>query len=101
MPQKGPQPFPKPSRIPEKYSYQSMMKKHELKHASVQFRTDLLRRRANAAYQNEYDRVNSMLHNHLLHNSSPDYHRLTERKEHLKKLASQAMYPEHDIYKHD
>ena len=101
MPQKGPQPFPKPNRTPDKYSYQSMMKKHELKHASVQFRTDLLRRRANAAYQNEYDRVNSMLHNHLLHNSSPDYHRLTERKDHLKKLASQAMYPEHDIYKHD
>jgi hypothetical protein len=101
MPQKGPQPFPSLSRIPGNYNYQSMMKKHELKHASVQFRTDLLRRRANAAYQNEYDRVNSMLHHHLLHNTSPDYNRLTERKEHLKKLASQAMYPEHDIYKHD
>ena len=101
MPQKGQYPFPKPSRIPEKYNYQSMMKKHELKHASVQFRTDILRRRANAAYQNEYDRVNSMLHNHLLHRDHPDYHRLTERKEHLKKLASQAMYPEHEIYKHD
>ena len=93
--------MPKLARIPEKYSYQAMMKKRELKHASIHFRNELLKRRASAAYQNEYDRVNSMLHNHLLHRDHPEYELLTRRKEHLKTLASQAMYPEHEIYKRD
>ena len=57
-------PLPKATNIPAKYSYQNMMKNHELKHANIQFRNDLLRARANAAYKNEYDRTHSILHNH-------------------------------------
>ena len=72
--------LPKAVNIPAKYSYQNMMKNHELKHANIQFRNDMLKARANAAYKNEYDRINSILHNHILHNSSPSLDTLNERK---------------------
>ena len=94
-------PVTAPVKIPAKYSYENLMKKHQLKHASIQFRNDLLKARANAAYKNEYDRVNSMLHNHLLHNSSPEHRRLVERKEQLKRLASDGLYPQHELFKRD
>ena len=94
-------PLPKAVNIPEKYSYQNMMKKHELKHASIQFRNDLLKARSNAAYKNEYDRVNSMIHNHILNNSHPSIDTLNHRKEHLKRLASDGLYPQHELFKKD
>ena len=81
-----------PLHIPSKYSYENMMKRHTLKHASIQFRNDLLKSQARAMYQNEYDRVNSMLNNHLLNNTHPDYERLVNRRSELKKLAERALY---------
>ena len=92
-------PLTSPTTIPAKYNYENMMKRHQLKHASIQFRNDLLKSRSNAAYKNELDRVNSMLHNHLLHRDHPNYQLLMHRKEHLKKLASEGLYPEHELYK--
>ena len=94
-------PIPTPIKIPSKYSYQNMMKKHELKHASIQFRNDMLKARANAAYKNEYDRINGMIHNHMLNNSHPSYDTLVQRKEHLKRLASDGLYPQHELFKKD
>lgn len=99
--QKSKSKLPKAVNIPEKYNYQNMMKKHELKHANIQFRNDLLKARANAAYKNEYDRINSMIHNHTLNNVHPSYDTLVQRKEHLKRLASDGLYPQHELYKKD
>ena len=93
--------LPKAVNIPAKYSYQNMMKNHELKHANIQFRNDMLKARANAAYKNEYDRINSILHNHILHNSSPSHDILNERKDYLKKLVSDGLYPQHELFKKD
>jgi len=106
MPNKGNRPkstgpLTKAVNIPSKCSYQNMMKNHELKHANIQFRNDLLKSRANAAYKNEYDRINSMLHNHILHNSSPSRDTLVERREHLKKLVSDGLYPLHELFKRE
>ena len=89
-------------KIPAKYSYENMMKKHHLKHASIQFRNDLLRSHARASYQNEYDRINSMLHNHILSQSNPERAILEHRKDHMKRLALESVYPpEHEIYKRE
>jgi len=93
--------LPKAVNIPAKYSYQNMMKNHELKHANIQFRNDMLKARANAAYKNEYDRINSILHNHILHNSSPSLDTLNERKDYLKKLVSDGLHPQHELFKKD
>ena len=98
---KSKEPLTKPVRIPEKYSYENIMKKHQLKHASIQFRNDLLKARANASYKNEYDRVNNIMHQHLLNNDHPNYQRLVKRKEELKELASRGLYPQHELYKKD
>ena len=94
-------PITRPVRIPERYSHQNVMKRHEQKHASINFRNNLLQSRANAAYKNEYDRVNSMLHHHLLSQSSPEYSRLTQRKDNIKKMVGQGLYPQHELYKRD
>jgi len=91
--------LPKAVNIPAKYSCQNMMKNHEMKHANIQFRNDLLKARSNAAYKNEYDRINSMLHNHILHNSSPSYDTLIERREHLKRLVSEGLHPQHELFR--
>ena len=85
-----------PLHIPSKYSYENMMKRHTLKHASIQFRNDLLKSQARAMYQNEYDSVNSILNNHLLNNTHTDYERLVNRRSVLKKLAERALY-NHDV----
>ena len=81
-----------PVNIPSKYSYENMMKRHTQRIASLQFRNDLLKAQARAMYQNEYDRVNSMVHNHLLKNSHPDYERLVNRRAELKKLVQGGLY---------
>lgn len=94
-------PIPAPTHIPAKYRYENIMKRHQLRHANIQFRNDLLRSRASAAYQNELDRVNSMLHSHILQRDHPNYQVLLQRKEHLKRLASGGLYPEHELYKRD
>ena len=86
--------------IPANYSYASIMKKHQLKHASIQFRNDLLKAQAQASYQNEYDRINGMLHNHILSQTSPQRGILEHRKEHMKRLWNESVYPpEHEIYR--
>ena len=91
-------PLPKAVNVPAKYSYQNMMKNHELKHANIQFRNNLIKARVNAAYKNEYDRINNILHNHILHNSSPSYETLKERQEHLKKLVSEGLHHQHELF---
>ena len=57
--------------IPAKYSYANLIQQHKSKHASIQFRSDLLRSQAQASYQNEYNRIRSMLHNHTLSQTHP------------------------------
>ena len=87
-------------KIPAKYNYDNIMKKHHLKHASIQFRNDLLRSKARASYQNEYDRVNSMLHTHILNQSQPNRELLVHRKDEMKRLALESLHPlQHEIYK--
>ena len=98
---KSKSPLPKAVNIPSKYSYENMMKKHQLKHANIQFRNDLLKSRANAAYKNEYDRVNNILHNHILNNSSPSHYTLVERREQVKRLVADGLYPQHELFKKD
>ena len=98
---KSKEPFTKAVRIPEKYSYENIMKKHQTKHANVQFRNDLLKAKANASYKNEYDRVHNILQHHILHNSTANHDRLIKRKEELKHLFTHGIYPQHEIYKKD
>ena len=95
------QELPVATKIPSKYSYENMMKHHATKHASIQFRNDLLKAKARASYQNEYNRVNSILLHHILNQSHPDYQRLVDRREHLKKLAAGGLYPQHELYQSD
>ena len=93
-------PLPDPIKIPAKYSYQNMMKKHEMKHASIQFRNNLVNSHRRAAYQNEFDRVNNILNSHILNQDHPHYHHLLERKDRLKQLANESLGPiPHEIYK--
>ena len=40
-------------KIPAKYNYENMMKKHHLKHASIQFRNDLLKSKSSASYHSK------------------------------------------------
>ena len=84
-----------PRRIP--YSYHKIMERHHRRHASIQFRNDLLKAQARANYHNEYDRLTGILNNTVLKHG--DKERLMNRKEELKKLAQQSFYPpHHEIY---
>ena len=95
-------PIPNPVKIPAKYRYQTMMMRHEIKHASIQFRHDLVNSHKRAAYQNEYDRVNNILHSHILNQTAPQRALLEHRKEHMKRLALESLHPiPHEIYKRD
>ena len=84
-----------PRRIP--YSYHKIMERHHRRHASIQFRNDLLKAQARANYHNEYDRLTGIFNNTVLKHG--DKERLMNRKEELKKLAQQSFYPpHHEIY---
>ena len=84
-----------PRRIP--YSYHKIMERHHRRHASIQFRNDLLKAQARANYHNEYDRLTGILNNTVLKHG--DKERLMNRKEELKKLAQHSFYPaHHEIY---
>jgi hypothetical protein len=92
--------IPGVAKIPAKYSHEEIMKKHRIKHASIQFRTDLIRAHARASYQNEYSRLSSMLHNHLLHQSYPEREILERRLADIKKLAGESVHSQnHEISK--
>ena len=84
-----------PRRIP--HSYHNIMERHHRRHASIQFRNDLLKSQARANYHNEYDRLTGILNNTVLKHG--DKERLMNRKEELKKLAHHSFYPpHHEIY---
>ena len=84
-----------PRRVP--YSYHKIMERHHRRHASIQFRNDLLRAQARANYHNEYDRLTGRLNNTVLGHG--DKERLMNRKEELKRLAHASFYPpHHEIY---
>ena len=86
----------KPVRIP--YSYHAIMERHRLKHASIQFRTDMLKAQARSNYHNEYDRLTGIMNNTVLGHG--DKERLMNRKAELRKLAQDSFYPpHHEIYK--
>ena len=86
--------------IPAKFSYANIMRKHQIKHASIQFRNDLLKSQAQASYQNEYSRIHGMLHNHILSQTSPQRAILEHRQEHIKRLWNESIYPpDHEIYR--
>ena len=86
--------------IPAKFSYANITRKRQSKHASIQFRSDLLRSQAQASYQNEYNRIHSMLRNHILSQTHPQRAILEHRQKHMKRLWDESVYPpEHEIYK--
>ena len=87
-----------PRRLPRSHSMHHIMERHHRRHASIQFRNDLLEAQARANYHNEYDRLTGILNSNVLHNG--DKERLTNRKDELKRLAHASFYPpHHDIYK--
>ena len=85
-----------PRRVP--HSYHSIMERHHRRHASIQFRNDLLKAQTRANYHNEYDRLTGILNSTVLQHG--DTERLMNRKDELKRLAHGSFYPpHHDIYK--
>ena len=87
-----------PRRIPHSYSMHRIMERHHRRHASIQFRNDLLKAQARSNYHNEYDRLTGILNNTVLQHG--DKERLMNRKDELKKLANASFYPpHHEIYK--
>jgi hypothetical protein len=85
----------KPAKIP--YSYHAIMERHKRKHASIQFRNDLLKAQTRANYHNEYDRLTGILNNTVLRHG--DKERLMNRKDELRKLAQDSFHPpHHEIY---
>lgn len=84
-----------PARVP--HSYHKLMERHQRRHASIQFRNDLLKSQARANYHNEYDRLTGILNNTVLGHG--DKERLMNRKDELKRLAQASFYPaHHEIY---
>jgi len=84
-----------PRRVP--YSYHKLMERHQRRHASIQFRNDLLKAQARANYHNEYDRLTGIMNSTVLGHG--DKERLMNRKEELKRLAQASFYPpHHEIY---
>ena len=87
-----------PRRIPHSHSMHHIMERHHRRHASIQFRNDLLKAQARSNYHNEYDRLTGILNSTVLHHG--DKERLINRKEELKRLANASFYPpHHEIYK--
>ena len=71
-----------PKRFP--YTYEKNMKAYHQKHASIQFRKDLMQAQTRANYHNEFDRISGILNDTALKHD--DKERLLNRKSELRNL---------------
>lgn len=88
-----------PSKV--SYNVKRIMERHQLKHASIQFRHDMIQKQNRINYQNEHDRLTGILNNKIILGLRPaDMARLTNRQQELKQLHQQSVYPDnHEIYR--
>ena len=56
----------------------------------TEFRNKILRHQKGKNYQMESDRINGILESSTLHHTHPNYHRLKNRSEELRRLGAQA-----------
>jgi hypothetical protein len=70
--------------IPSKYSWKSLKEFRENKTANARFRHELLQNQVKSNYINEFNRVKSILDNHVL--KEADMSRLTNRMSELQAL---------------
>ena len=70
--------------IPNQYSWKKLKEFRENKTANARFRHELLQKQINSNYINEFNRVKSILDNHILKDSDID--RLSNRMTELRTL---------------
>ena len=70
--------------IPSKYSWKRLKEFRESKIANARFRNDLIKKQVQTNYVNEFNRIKSVLENHVLKDADLD--RLTNRMFQLKDL---------------
>ena len=87
-----------PNLIVPRSNYTDFLKKHNIKHESLQLRHDALKSNRRLNYINEYDRIQGMLSHNITHGHY-DYQRLKNRQADLKKLFDESFKkPLHEIY---
>ena len=65
-------------------NYKDIMKNHQDRVASINFRNDMLQRQKNANYQNEHQRLRGILEHTVVR--GVDHHRLQNRMHDLKRM---------------
>lgn len=83
-------------------SYATIVKKGNIRAASLQYRHDVLQATNRQNYINEYDRLKGMLTSNISHGNH-DYDRLQRRQQELTNLFTQSfnkITPNHELYKH-
>jgi|LakMenE18May11ns_1017448.scaffolds.fasta_scaffold8962320_1 hypothetical protein len=70
--------------IPNQYSWKKLKEFRENKTANARFRHELLQKQINSNYINEYNRIKSILDNHVLKDA--DMERLSNRMTELRTL---------------
>ena len=90
--------MPQTQDIPSKYLYPAMIERHRIKHASINFRNDMLKAHARAQYHNEFDRIRSILSQTTVPQGHMGRERLENRLMELKRLAAESVHPHHEIY---
>jgi len=76
--------LPSASFTPSKYSWKRLKEFRENKLANARFRHDLIQNQVKSNYINEFNRVKSILDNHVLKDADMD--RLTNRMSELRAL---------------
>ena len=96
---KGGSQLPKTRQIPANHLYPALIERQRMKHASIQFRNDMLKANARAHYHNEYDRIRSILTHTVVPQGHMSRERLENRAKELKRLAMESVHPpHHEIY---
>ena len=85
--------LPQSHNIPSKYLYPALIERHRIKHASIQFRNDMLKSSARAHYHNEFDRIKSILANTIVPQGHMSRERLENRMNEMKRLAAESVHP--------
>jgi hypothetical protein len=84
--------LPRSSKVP--YQYRSIMKDFEAKHASAQFRHDLLLRQRNANYVGEHNRITGILGTLVPGMADGSIQRIRDRQANLTRLVRTGLGPE-------
>lgn len=91
--------LPHTQSIPAKHLYPALMERHRVKHASINFRNDMLKAQARSQYHNEFDRIKSILAHTIVPEGHMSRERLDNRLKELKRLAASSVpHPHHEIY---